>query len=86
MGDSQRNLTSRARYLFDGAAVRDRLALVREHHLRDLVTSIDEAIDDVRSLDTRDYTDPTHREVVVAEVCDTLSEVAEYLHELRMRG
>jgi hypothetical protein len=65
--------------------VRDRLTLVHEHHLRDLVAQIDEAVDDVQTLD-RQYVDPTHRETVVAEVCNTLNEVAEYLYRLRLRG
>jgi hypothetical protein len=65
----------------------DRLRLVRDHHLRDLIAQIDEAIDDAKTLDAgRGYVDPTHRELVVSYLCDTLSEVAKYLHELRLRG
>jgi hypothetical protein len=58
--------------------VTDRLTLVRDRHLRDLLDRVDQAIGDVETLGSNEYVDPY--------VHNTLTEIAGYLSELRMRG
>lgn len=53
----------------------DRLALVRERELRDLVDLLDQAAADLVSIEDIDE-----------EVVDAVRQAATLLHELRMRG
>jgi hypothetical protein len=55
--------------------VTDRLALVRERELRDLVDLLDQAAANLISVDDID-----------TEVVDAVQRAAELLHDLRLRG
>jgi hypothetical protein len=63
------------KYPFDGAAVTDRFARVRDASLRDLVEQLDQAAVDLGNVKDVDE-----------EVVDAVRQAATLLHELRMRG